>query len=264
MALPRLVDYSSSDDSSSESERGKDGRNNSRSSNNRSSNSSSGQDYCSDSSSKGEEDAGHVRGGWSGHVYLRIRSSTQLHRLALACMDAICPRLDDNIRGNAKSADILDLEKVRTIEEPHISLTRPFYLPEHQIAGFVRELESCLNGLGPLAVGFGRISTYVNERQDRGFVAADVDYGEESVRRVLDHVNRLMEKFGQRKFFRDPRFHVSLLSVDLTPGSNKMSKVGATLGAAMGEEIAHLVAMQIDEVECIFGNKKFSFGLDAK
>ncbi|KAJ2091372.1 poly(U)-specific 3'-to-5' RNA exonuclease [Coemansia sp. S100] len=211
-----------------------------------------------------KEDAGHVRGGWSGHVYLKIRPSTQLHKLALACMDAICPRLDENRTSNAKSADVFDLEKVRTIEEPHISLTRPFYLPEHQIAGFVRELEACLGGLGPFAVGFGQISTYVNERQDRGFVAVDVDYGEESVRRVLDRVDRLMEKFGQRKFFRVPRFHISLLSVDLAPADSEMSKVGATLGAAMGEEIAHLAAMRIDEVECIFGNKKFSLRLDEK
>ncbi|KAJ2798826.1 poly(U)-specific 3'-to-5' RNA exonuclease [Coemansia furcata] len=180
-------------------------------------------------------------------------------------MDAICPRLDNNSSdSSAKSAVILDPKSVHAIEEPHISLTRPFYLPEHQIAGFVRELESCLGALGPIAVGFERISTYMNERQDQGFVAVDVDYGAESVQRVLDRVNHLMERYGQRKFFRVPRFHVSLLSVDLTSAVGAMSKVGATLGAAMDEEISHLAAVRIDEVECDVGNKKFYFALGAK
>ncbi|KAJ2737028.1 poly(U)-specific 3'-to-5' RNA exonuclease [Coemansia sp. BCRC 34962] len=153
---------------------------------------------------------------------------------------------------------------MRIIEEPHISLTRPFYLPEHQIAGFVCELESCLRGLDPLAVGLERISTYVNEKQDRGFVAVDVGYGGESVRRVLDRVDHLMVRFGQRGFFRTPRFHISLLSVDLALIGGEMSKIGAALGAAMNEEIAHLAAMQIDEVECVFGNKKFGISLGAE
>ncbi|KAJ2642237.1 poly(U)-specific 3'-to-5' RNA exonuclease [Coemansia sp. RSA 1694] len=208
------------------------------------------------------DDPGHVVGGWYGHVRLRVELSTQLQRFSWACRRALCPRSDD---GGAKGPGSIDSAQVQTVKEPHVSLTKAFYLQEHQIVEFVRELENCVGGMGCFSVGFGHISTYVNEKQDRGFVAVDVNYGVESVRQVLDRVDCVMEKFGQRKFFRAPLLHVSLLTVDLeTDAVSEMSRVGATLGTVMSEEIALLAAMRIDEVECVFGNRKFSISLDAE
>ncbi|KAJ2746581.1 Transporter of the ATP-binding cassette (ABC) [Coemansia sp. BCRC 34301] len=251
---------SPSDDGSSDNKHGNDGKNNSRNIASRGS-SGSGQGYCSDDSSKCDDDPGHVVGGWSGHVRLKVGLSTQLQKFSWACRRAICSGSGDGVN----AARSLDSAQVLAVKEPHISLTKAFYLHEHQIADFVREIESCVGGMGSFSVGFGQISTYLSENQKRGFVAVDVNYGVESVRRVLDRVDGVMEKFGQRKFFRAPLLHVSLLSVDLEADAvNEMSRVGATLGKTMDEEIALLAATRVDEVECVFGNRKFSVSLHAE
>ncbi|KAJ2891020.1 poly(U)-specific 3'-to-5' RNA exonuclease [Coemansia aciculifera] len=212
----------------------------------------------------GDDDPGHVVGGWSGHVRLKVELSTQLQQFSWACRRAIFSRSDDS-GGDTEAAGPFESSQVQSVKEPHISLTKAFYLHEHQINEFVREIENCVGGMGCFAVGFGQLSTYLAANKRRGFVAVDVNYGMESVRRVLDRVDCVMEKFGQRKFFRAPLLHVSLLSVDLEADAvGEMGKVGATLGTAMDEEIALLAAVRIDQVECVFGNRKFSISLDAE
>ncbi|KAJ1902420.1 poly(U)-specific 3'-to-5' RNA exonuclease [Kickxella alabastrina] len=226
------------------------------------------------------DDAGHVQGGWSGHIYLKIDECAQLDSLATMCMDSICAH-PNNPKANAsndedgeasETADLaIDCDHIKRIAEPHISLSRPFYLQKHQIVGFVKDLETSILGCESFAVGFGRVSTYVNEQGDRGFVSADVDSGAERIKAVLDRVNLVMGRLGKRQFFDKPRFHASLLSVDLVQISGKDSAqacnkaidaVGKTLGADIQEKVLRLAATRIDTLECIFGDKKFSVVLN--
>ncbi|KAJ2478195.1 poly(U)-specific 3'-to-5' RNA exonuclease [Coemansia sp. RSA 2320] len=249
MSLAFLADYANSDDDSSEHKDIIGGNNISRSED-----SNGGQGYCSDSSSTGEEDVGHGKGWWRGLVCLVIGQNSQLQELASACMDRLCTGT-----GGAQAA--VKPRYVRVLGDLHISLTRPFYLQRHQLSEFARELESSVGGMGPIAVGFGGLSTYTNEQQTRGFVAVDVDHGEESIRRVLDRVNLVVKKFGKRRFYRSPRFHASLLAVKLA-GDREMSEIWGSGLANEQERIAQLVAVRIDTVECMLGASKYSVALD--
>ncbi|KAJ2007333.1 poly(U)-specific 3'-to-5' RNA exonuclease [Coemansia thaxteri] len=230
MSLAFLADYANSDDDSSEHKDIIGGNNISRSED-----SNGGQGYCSDSSSAGGQ-------------------NSQLQELASACMDRLCTGT-----GGAQAA--VKPRYVRVLGDLHISLTRPFYLQRHQLSEFARELESSVGGMGPIAVGFGGLSTYTNEQQTRGFVAVDVDHGEESIRRVLDRVNLVVKKFGKRRFYRSPRFHASLLAVKLA-GDREMSEIWGSGLANEQERIAQLVAVRIDTVECMLGASKYSVALD--
>lgn len=196
-----------------------------------------------------EIDAGHVLGGWSGHVYLKVSENraNQLRRVAEICRDEII-----NNKGLA-----LGLEKVQIVEDFHITLTRPFYLQHHQISGFVAELERQMAGTGASAVGFKpALATYLNERRDRTFVALDVDQGREYVQEVLDTVDRVMDKFGQRQFFSHPQFHVSLVMVD--KGIERKGRI------RLGDEallIQSMSAADVHSLACIFGNQQYEINL---
>ncbi|KAJ2451545.1 poly(U)-specific 3'-to-5' RNA exonuclease [Coemansia sp. RSA 2336] len=157
-------------------------------------------DYSSsdESSSGSGVDLGHVVGGWSGHIGLVIggRSRQQLQQLGATYMQAL---------GRPEAAQV--------IADPHISLTRAFYLQEHQIASFMAALEEGMPG-GELTVGFGGPIALANEQGDRGFVGVQVTRGSEQVKRVLEGVNAVMRRFGKPEFFEDARFHVSVLRMD--------------------------------------------------
>ncbi|KAJ2817742.1 poly(U)-specific 3'-to-5' RNA exonuclease [Coemansia erecta] len=222
---------------------------------------------------------GHVRGGWSGHIRLAIsgRSREQLHAVGLACIQAMYPRSDDaralpdeqrargpdeqSAGGSDEQAD--GAPEAETLAEPHISLTRAFYLQQHQIAGFMQALEAGVCGLGELTVGFGGLSTFVNERGNRGFVAVDVAHGCDGVRRVLERVDRVMERFGKPRFFADARFHASVVRLRADKDASRMvQRAGERLGAQMDEEILRLPAARIDTLECVFGNRRYLITLN--
>ncbi|KAJ2784562.1 hypothetical protein H4R18_001027 [Coemansia javaensis] len=203
-------------------------------------------DYYGDTGGGGGSgsDAGHVRGGWAGHVCLPVsgRSGEQLRALGRACAAALA-----GARGAA-------------LAEPHISLTRAFYVQEHQIAGFVRALEAEVAGIGEFAVAFGGLSAYRSEvRGGRAFVAADVAQGAAAVDRVRAAVDRVMARFGQRPFFARARFHASLARADLDGPAAR--RAGDALGAQLGEEILQLAAARIDAVQCAFGDRRFVLAL---
>ncbi|KAJ1844347.1 poly(U)-specific 3'-to-5' RNA exonuclease [Coemansia sp. RSA 2703] len=201
------------------------------------------------------DDVGHVRGGWAGHVYLEIRANRQLDQIATRCIDMVCSQPEDGMQ--------IAGSQMRAISSLHISLTRPFYLQEHQITVFMNALRRATDRCRAFTIGFGGLSTYVNERGDRGFVALDVDAGLDGLTDMLDRVDRVMEQMGKRRFFSRPRFHVSVVSADLLDGQmeSAMDAVGVMLGTAMQEEILRLAATRIDTLECVFGDKRFSITL---
>ncbi|KAJ1859288.1 poly(U)-specific 3'-to-5' RNA exonuclease [Coemansia sp. RSA 1822] len=202
-------------------------------------------------------DMGHVRGGWSGHVGLVItgRSQQQLHALGLACIEAICPHIFGTRPCDEQRAEALD--------SPHISLTRAFYVQEHQIAGFMSELEASIRGTGALTVGFGALRAFANERGDREFVAVEVAAGRDSVQAVLERVDHVMERFGKPRFFADARFHASIVRLDTRDASPRsVQRAADRLGAQMDEEILRLPAARIDTLECVFGDRCFHIALN--
>ncbi|KAJ1818173.1 poly(U)-specific 3'-to-5' RNA exonuclease, partial [Coemansia sp. RSA 2598] len=163
----------------------------------------------------------------------------------------------------AGAARIIGSTEMHDSQRLHISLTRPFYVQEHQISAFVEALQEGVGGYGRFAVGFERVGTYANERGNRGFIAADVGAGQNSLGGLLDRVDRVMERMGKRKFYSRPRFHVSLawMRVKGEEQIKALEMAGEWLGTAMQEEILCLAATQIDTLECVFGNRQFGIAL---
>ncbi|KAJ1668403.1 poly(U)-specific 3'-to-5' RNA exonuclease [Coemansia sp. RSA 1813] len=215
-------------------------------------------------------DMGHVSGGWAGHVYLVVKESAGLRRISQACIEEICQRSDDAGTGKAetvecgqtsviKEADIRS--RVRRMEGLHVSLTRVFYLQEHEISGFVEILERAVlaSSHGAFAVGFSKASMYANETGSREFVGLDIGSGEERLAKIVGAVDEVMRRFGKEPFFSNPRFHVSIVRAERGKGGRGM--IGKGLGQAMHEEILALPAVQISQLECVFGNRRFCIAL---
>ncbi|KAJ2680981.1 poly(U)-specific 3'-to-5' RNA exonuclease [Coemansia spiralis] len=227
---------------------------------------------------EGSIDMGHVVGGWAGHVYLAVKGSEGLRRISQACIEAICHGLDDAGTGKAetqcsrneetmeeKHAGAIGADKgcssaQEITERHHVSLTRLFYLQEHEISAFVGALERALAGSGPIVVAFGKASVYMSETGERAFIGLDIDYGEDAVREMARVVDGVMRRFGKREFFAEPRFHVSIVRVARTE-EMRAQAADRILGQAMHEMIVGLPAVQVDQVECVFGNKRFCISL---
>ncbi|KAJ1739408.1 poly(U)-specific 3'-to-5' RNA exonuclease [Coemansia sp. RSA 1290] len=181
-------------------------------------------------------DLGHVVGGWSGHISLVIggRCKQQLQRLGATYLKAL---------GSPETAQV--------IEEPHISLTRAFYLQEHQIPSFMAVLEEQLQAR-EITVGFGEPVILANEQRDRGFVAMQVTRGSEEVRRILEMVNIVMRRFGKGEFYQDARFHASVVRMDM----GSLQRMREMLGSQ------EIISTRIDTVQCVFGNRRFCIALN--
>ncbi|KAJ1861205.1 poly(U)-specific 3'-to-5' RNA exonuclease [Coemansia sp. RSA 486] len=262
----KLVDYPSSDESSSSGDRNKSSGNNKQSYCEQSETKEPGQNTSEEKQENEGADAGHVQGGWAGRVFLEVDTDRQLHRFGLRCMDRL-RREGRAGHGSSNSKTealrIIGSKDMQSCEALHVSLTRPFYVQEHQISAFVEALQTSVRGYGQFAVGFERVSTYVNERGNRGFVALDVGAGRNSIGGLLDRVDRVMERMGKREFYSRPRFHVSLawMRVKGEQQIQALEAAGEWLGTAMQEEILYLAATQIDTLVCIFGNRRFRITL---
>ncbi|PIA19107.1 hypothetical protein COEREDRAFT_84430 [Coemansia reversa NRRL 1564] len=157
------------------------------------------------------------------------------------------------------------------LDSPHISLTRAFYVQEHQIQPFVRAVEACVADMSAFGVGFGGMQALANERGDRVFVAVAVKHGVDAVRQVLERVDRVMERFGKRVFFRHAQLHASVVRMELersaeASGLERGRQIARGVGAAVGRQVEEemvqcLEAARIDSLECIFGNRRFCIAL---
>ncbi|KAJ2556247.1 Transporter of the ATP-binding cassette (ABC) [Coemansia sp. RSA 1933] len=214
-------------------------------------------------------DMGHVSGGWAGHVYLAVKESAGLRRISQSCIDKICRWSGDAGTGKAETEERGMREtfatgkdvgsRVRRVEGLHVSLTRVFYLQEHEILAFVEALERAVLAAGccgAFAVGFSRVSVYANETGSREFVGLDVGSGKERLARMVGAVDGVMRRFGKEPFFSNARFHVSVVRAE---GGAVIRK--ARLGQALHEEILALPAVQIDQMECVFGNRCYRIAL---
>ncbi|ORX68118.1 hypothetical protein DL89DRAFT_225069, partial [Linderina pennispora] len=137
----------------------------------------------------------------------------------------------------------------------HISLTRPFYLQEHQIASFVSALQRQMATLdtSSLVVAFGGASIYQNEKQSRSFVALDVDLGADRIRRLLELVDAVMVRFSKPTFYADPRFHASIVWADRDAADGVPADTGR-----LGDMARELPGIQVDRLVCVVGDKEYA------
>ncbi|KAJ2588611.1 poly(U)-specific 3'-to-5' RNA exonuclease [Coemansia sp. RSA 1804] len=216
-------------------------------------------------------DMGHVPGGWAGHVYLAVKESVGLCRVSQTCIQEICRRRQKQRQaGDAGTSEegegetaggVGQKDRVRRVDNLHVSLTRVFYLQEHEICGFVEALEKAVRAAsrGPFAIGFSKASVYASETERRAFVGLDIGHGAERLAGMARVVDEVMRRFGKQPFFANARFHVSIVRVD--EGGKMIGQQEKELGAAMQEEILALPAVQIAQLECSFGNRFFSIAL---
>ncbi|KAJ2665084.1 poly(U)-specific 3'-to-5' RNA exonuclease [Coemansia sp. RSA 1200] len=276
-----LVDYPSSDSSSRSSSRN---------------GSSSGRIAgLGDDLAEQPLDMGHVPGGWAGHVYLAVKESVGLCRVSQTCIQEICRRRQqqqqqrgagdagtrkaetaerpsqdaagaskEEREGGEETAGGLNQEdRVRRVDNLHVSLTRVFYLQEHEICGFVEALEKAVRAAsrGPFAIGFSKASVYASETGRRAFVGLDIGHGAERLAGMARVVDEVMRRFGKQPFFANARFHVSIVRVDEGGRMIGRQQQEKELGDAMQEEILALPAVQIAQLECSFGNRFYSIAL---
>lgn len=91
-----------------------------------------------------------------------------------------------NIQGNLDNVKLLHL-----IDDPHISLSRPFVLRRHQIEPFADLLKTNLKGkFNPFNVLFSEYEWFANDDRTRSFLSLAVSSGSNAVnnRKKLDRL----------------------------------------------------------------------------
>ena len=200
----------------------------------------------------------HTRGNWAGHVFCQAPS---FGRRASASVTAFCSRLQEaGYTGTVLSHS----------HNLHLSLSRPFFLQESSIESFVNSLQQRLSLERTTQLVVTGEKLLVNDSGTRSFWCWSLS-ANPSIRRILNHVDEVMQEYKQDTFYESPEFHVSLASL---PGNvtnllkrhsrqekekvaHTATEVDGSSGSSDNEDDGNVPAIvTIDHIYITFGTTK--------
>eukprot|EP00981_Chlorochromonas_danica_P005366 scaffold1088_cov177-Ochromonas_danica.AAC.2 len=103
------------------------------------------------------------------------------------------------------------------LSQPHLSLSKPFYLIHHTISSFLEKLSSTLQSSFSHLLAITLSSSYtilLNEEENRGFICLLVD-ANEALKRIVKDIDEVMIAFHQPVYHTKPIFHISVASFEV-------------------------------------------------
>jgi U6 snRNA phosphodiesterase len=102
------------------------------------------------------------------------------------------------------------------IESPHLSLSKTFILKHHWIDNFVTTLKSKFKDSKQdevfLQFNKSQVLFLSNEEKTRHFACLPVEeYAYSILKSILDKVDSCLEEFNLPTYYKDPKFHISIL-----------------------------------------------------
>jgi hypothetical protein len=99
----------------------------------------------------------------------------------------------------------------------HISISRQFYLQKHSLEAFLAELKERIRiqQRHPINISISakHCEVLTNDEKTRSFLTIPVtNSSNESVRNLMTIVDYVLSKFGQKRYYSDPKFHISIAS----------------------------------------------------
>jgi Uncharacterised conserved protein len=222
----------------------------------------------------------HVPGNWAGHVFVNLSphascSATSWNVAETKCLDRIRKRFESSSGGyninNNNGSNTGAVVVVHGQMNWHVSLSRPFYLQAACIDSFVKELEQSLTGVVASSRTIRLLphecTLLVNDDKTRSFWVWPV---QPSLKDLVQIVDRILLKYKQPMYYKPAHFHISVASIpeDLSTFWNQNSRNNSVDRREsiddnddVDEEEDESLYARITEVQCVIGNKSFSFPL---
>mmetsp|Transcript_8315 Transcript_8315/g.12805 ORF Transcript_8315/g.12805 Transcript_8315/m.12805 type:complete len:245 (-) Transcript_8315:218-952(-) len=192
----------------------------------------------------------HIRGNWSGHVFSEFNED-QANWLD-ECAEESIERFRCALERSGWSGDVMS----HLCSGLHISFTRPFFLQLASVQSFHDDLKDVLVYEHACSLSVETEIVLSNEEGTRSFFGwklADNQW----LKTITNHVDTVMAKYNQRKYYNPPIFHVSIASV-----SGAVPDEVQTILDNFEDSLVLASALKIQTIYCTFGTTKhFSFTL---
>jgi len=160
--------------------------------------------------------------------------------------------IQNKIIENMNFFDKLHIEKQQLIlSDYHVSLSKTVYCQYHQIQPLTDELKIVLQKFNKFNASISRIAFMHGNVTNLGYVVLDICKGNEIICEMISAIDKVMEKFGLEKFYKNPRPHISIAS---TPVVDQYKNYEILKDI---EEFD----IEIETVHCKCGNRLYQFDL---
>ncbi|XP_042196417.1 U6 snRNA phosphodiesterase isoform X1 [Callorhinchus milii] len=146
--------------------------------------------------------------------------------------------------------------------EFHISLSQTVVLRYHWITPFVQSLKDLLSPYDRFYCVSDKVKIYCNQEKTRTFLGLEVSAGDKYLLELVHEVDKCMEEYDLKTFYKSPSFHISL-GWCLGDATAQLAKHQQELQDIVDkfEDSARILRVYADQVRCKTGNKIFSFPL---
>lgn len=195
----------------------------------------------------------HFPGNWAMHVFIPFRANEHFESLVASIVDSLSASM---------SCDIHMLPS----DELHLSVSRTVPIRHYWIDPMVQQLRNGLGSMHRFVSSLQFPELYANDEKTRSFVALKITSECKKLQHIVDVVDGIFEQFSLPAFYKNPSFHVSVawLLGDICSDSTEeiQTKLQDMFDALISEkEIARSLILEVKEVHCKIGNKRFVFQL---
>jgi len=211
----------------------------------------------------------HVNGNWASHIYVKVRNSRGLQELAENCVAHFkrVSRQWKDLQNTTVGMKRLHSEMAQDASNPgtavvmndfsqegfqHLSLSKCFYLRQHQIEPFQLELRRAVEGYKSFCIELLEdYEVLVNEAGTRTFISASIGGGEHHLKRLISKIDPVLIKYKADPYYPDPKFHVSIASIRGDFNNTNLDIKAQT----SPEDEVDVLDIDVDTLECKIGNK---------
>ncbi|KAJ1928600.1 poly(U)-specific 3'-to-5' RNA exonuclease [Tieghemiomyces parasiticus] len=198
----------------------------------------------------------HVVGNWAVHIYLAVQPTEEFADFIDRLVTRAQSLTEVPLLRQLHTAGSTASQQPDPATGYHISLCRPVFLKEFQIAPFVTHLrqaladEVCLTLGGPFHLSFQSVTWFVNDEHLRSFLALEVGMGHAALRSLVAVVDGVLRQYGLPTYYEEPRFHISVASAN-DPAAIDDCLVSRLLGHESEKESTSrgMVLTSIDDFE---------------
>lgn len=193
----------------------------------------------------------HRQGHWAGHIMIPVKSFSP---------SFICGSIQEfqhKLQHHGYSGIVVEHD------ETHLSLSKHFSLQISNLEPFVRHLKKRLEKERPTKLYVNTSGNIlVNDERTRSFWGWNVQ-ANTGLRRILSHIDSVLQQYNQPPYYENPIFHISLASIAENVGHLNNSNIempdqseSDSTHTSDDECYANDNTIVVDRVVCKFGNKK--------
>lgn len=196
----------------------------------------------------------HFPGNWAMHVFIPFKANVHFESLVASVIECLSATL---------SCDVHMLP----CDELHLSVSRTVPIRHYWIEPIVEQLRNGLSTMHRFVSVLQCPELYTNDEKTRSFVALKIMSDYKKFQDIVNVVDDIFKDFSLSAFYKDPSFHVSIawLLGDICSDNTEViqTKLQDVFdGHVCEKETARSLVLEVNEVHCKIGNKRFVFQLD--